>query len=111
MKENQAKAEEKWDEAAQHPGSEVKRVVFSRGKADGIESKGEGEAQRGDHNSPAKQSFAGFRLRTGQSFFCESDGFLVAHVTQESEKAKDDGKGGDDTKAGEDIVHAISFRK
>ena len=52
MQQNQADAKKKRDEAAQHPGSEMKRVAIGRVKADRIESKCESESERGDDDPP-----------------------------------------------------------
>src|SRR5687768_18178660 len=110
MQQDQREAEKKRNEAAQHPWSQVKRIIFSRGKSDRVESKRKGQSNCTDDNSPAQQAFARFARSSGQSFFCEGDGFLVAHVTQECKETKDDCEDTDDAKAGENIVHGGPFQ-
>ena len=106
MEQDQAEAEKKRDEAAQHPRSEVKRVVVARVKAQWIESERESKSKCGDDNPPTQQAFfASSIFAAGQSLFGEGDGFLVIHVTHESEKAKDNGEDADNTEAGNNIAH------
>ena len=109
MQQNQADAKKKRNEAAQHPGSEMKRVAIGRVKADRVESKCEGESECRDDSPPEQESFVRFRFRFGQAFFSECEGLFVIHVAQKGEKAEDDGEGGDEAEAGNDGVHNDSF--
>ena len=109
MDEDQADAKKKRDEAAQHPGSEMKRVTIGRVKADRVESKCEGESECGDDDPPEQESFVRFLFGFGQTFFGEREGLFVIHVAQKGEKAEDDGEGGNEAEAGNDGVHNDSF--
>lgn len=92
VKQDQAKAKKKWDEASQHPGSKIERVVVGRIEADEVKSDRECESDGSDDDAPAQESFVRVWLRFGQSLLGQCDGFLVVHIAQEGEKAKDDRK-------------------
>ena len=109
MKQDQADAKKKRDEASQHPRSEMKRVVLARVKADGVESEREGESECGDDDSPTQQPARRFAFRFGKSLFGEGEGFLVVHVAQEGEEAEDDDEDADDAETGDNVVHGKSF--
>ncbi len=52
VKQGQADAKKKRDEASQHPGSEMKRIAVGSGKANGVESDRERESDRSDDDPP-----------------------------------------------------------
>ena len=54
LAQDKPKPKKKWDEASQHPRSELKRVVFARVKAEGVESDCEGQSD-GRHDNPPAQ--------------------------------------------------------
>ena len=109
MKQGQAQAKKKRDEASQHPGSEAKRIFLRRSKAGQVESDREGESQRCDDDSPTQKSLAWFRLRSCQPLFGKSNRFFIFHVTQKGQKAKNDSQRANNAEAGKDVVHARSF--
>jgi len=57
VKQDQAKAKKKWNEASQHPGSKIEWVVAGRIKADEVKSDCECEPDGSDDDPPAQKSF------------------------------------------------------
>src|SRR5215475_9339048 len=63
MDQDQAQAKKKWDEACQHPGSEVERVFFPGGKTQRIQSKRKSNAYGCNHHTPTQGAFLRFWFR------------------------------------------------
>jgi len=114
VKEDQAQAQKKRNEAAQHPRSETKRIGRPRREADGIESKRKCKPEPGNEYPPAQKAFAIFRLkalRASQPLFGEDDGFLVVHITQEGEEAKNDQEHTYNTEAWNKVSEHVSSQE
>ena len=59
VKQHKAQAKKKWDEASQHPGAEVERIVTGIIKANEVKSDCECESDCSNDDSPAQESFVG----------------------------------------------------
>src|SRR6185503_9296252 len=109
---DQSEAEKKRDEAAQHPRSEVERIILRRIEADQIESDCDGQAERSDDDAPAQHPLIGFRFGLGQTFFRKRQGFSVTHVAQKGEKSKDNEKNAYNTDARDEVgEHGSSSKR
>ena len=105
MEQDQAETEKERDEAAQHPGSEVKWVAVPCEKTDRVESEGQGHAQCCDEDPPAQQRLTIPSFRAGESLFGQGQRFLVVQIADERDKSKDDEQDSKDSETGNEHVH------
>src|SRR5688572_15786660 len=108
MSQNQAQAKKKRDEAAQHPGSEMKRILLCGAKASEVQADGESNAQCRDKDSPPQESFGGFRFRLGQPLFCERECFSIVDIAHKTQKTKNDKEYTYDANAWNKVIHFSS---
>src|SRR6476660_428178 len=89
----------------------MERIVLGRGKANEVESQGEGQSKGGDDDPPAQKSLTtDFCLGACQSPFGKRQGFPIINVTHESDKAKNDNQDAYNAQAWDEIGHFSSLK-